>query len=127
ADVVTIAYSGIGVSRSYNGAPVMSTRYDHAVDNNQSAWDFSRYQPHVVLMNLGTNDYNGGDPGSDYETEYVKLIEHVRNNYTDAQLLLLIQYQSHSARVNAVVAAVKSADPNAKIESLELFGVANES
>src|SRR5690606_18594905 len=29
ADVVTIAYSGIGVSRSYNGAPVMSTRYDH--------------------------------------------------------------------------------------------------
>ena len=62
AQALVVARSGIGVYRSYNGPKTgdkvnMNTEYPYTLlYNNQQKWDFSRYTPDVVCINLGTND-----------------------------------------------------------------------
>ena len=58
-----VARSGIGVYRSYGGPRegtpenVMTTEYEYTnLYDHSEKWDFSRYQPQVVCINLGTND-----------------------------------------------------------------------
>lgn len=58
-----VARSGIGVYRSYGGPKqgtpdnVMTTEYEYTnLYDRTEQWDFSRFQPQVVCINLGTND-----------------------------------------------------------------------
>jgi lysophospholipase L1-like esterase len=58
-----VARSGIGVYRCYNGPKtgspdnVMTTEYEYTnLYDRSERWDFSRFQPQVVCINLGTND-----------------------------------------------------------------------
>jgi lysophospholipase L1-like esterase len=51
-----------------------------------SLWDFSKYQPHVVVVNLGTNDNAGGDPGAPFTAAYTQLLEALRGHYPSARI-----------------------------------------
>src|SRR5690606_26161583 len=57
-----------------------------------SAWDFSRYQPHAVVINLGTNDLSTAvDPSEEeFVAAYVELLERVRAAYPDALILCTV-------------------------------------
>ncbi len=70
AQAYIVARSGIGVYRNYGGpkagnpADNMPAQYAYTLYNDKSeAWDFARYTPDVVCINLGTNDLstNGYD------------------------------------------------------------------
>jgi carbohydrate esterase-like protein/GDSL-like lipase/acylhydrolase family protein len=120
ADLVTIAWSGIGVWRNYGAtAPtpttVMPARYDYAIPTTQTAWDFSKYQPDVVVMNLNNNDFSKGDPGQPYIDAYLKLTRQIRTNYPNATFIHVIEWetgnttdQSAATTVNAMVATLKA-------------------
>ena len=56
---------------------------------NSPAWSFE-HKPQAVIINLGTNDWNGGDPGTAYETAYVNFVTEVRKRYPDAWILLTV-------------------------------------
>lgn len=127
ADVVTIAWSGIGVYRNYDGSMsnTMPTRYPYAIANDNTAWDFSKYQPHVVVLNLGTNDFGAGDPGTAYETAYVSFIKTVRSKYAAAHFILIDMYGGNRlTRINNVVAQLKSGGES-KVEMLSFSSVQN--
>ncbi|MGC4065210.1 MAG: SGNH/GDSL hydrolase family protein [Polyangiaceae bacterium] len=127
ADVVTIAWSGIGVYRNYDGSTTdaMPSRYPYAIPNDASAWDFTRYQPHVVVFNLGTNDFGAGDPGTAYETAYVSFIKTVRTKYPNAHFILIDMYGgTRLTRINNVVGALK-AGGDSRVETLSLSSVQN--
>jgi lysophospholipase L1-like esterase len=127
ADVVTIAWSGIGVLRNYDGSTsnIMPARYPFAVANDKSGWDFSNYQPHVVVINLGTNDFGAGDPGTAYEAAYVSFIRTVRSQYTAAYFILIDMYGGNRrTRIDNVVAQLK-ASGESKLETLSLSSVQN--
>lgn len=48
-------------------------------------WDFSRWVPDAVVINLGTGDFTSGDPGSAaFLGAYRKLLAQVRQNYPRA-------------------------------------------
>ncbi|MCL2725457.1 MAG: GDSL-type esterase/lipase family protein [Polyangiaceae bacterium] len=83
----TIAYSGIGLIRNYNGnttVPPMSDLYKRTLVNNANLfWDFS-YVPDAIIINLGTNDFSNSDPGPQFETAYVTFMEFVRSKYPNA-------------------------------------------
>jgi lysophospholipase L1-like esterase len=49
-------------------------------DDDTSVWDFSD-TPDVVVINLGTNDFSDGDPGSGYLDAYVAFIAQIRGHY----------------------------------------------
>jgi hypothetical protein len=137
ADLVTIAWSGIGVWRNFGAtAPTPTTvipaRYDYAIPTDTTTlWDFSKFQPHVVIMNLNNNDFSRGDPGQPYIDAYLKLTAHIRSKYPAAQFIHVIEWetgnttdQSAQNAVNAMVATLK-ASGDTKHEVFDMRPYAN--
>ena len=117
AEVSTIARSGWGMYRDNTGntSNVLSSVYENALGTNSNAvWDFAP-KASVVVINLGTNDWANGDPGTSYETAYQSFIAKVRSHYPDAWIFLTIgsmtgepslsQIKAHLANVAAAVTA----------------------
>lgn len=74
-------YEMVGYSRGrYNGEALTNT-----------SWDFSKYQPDIVVINLGTNDDSYCQDiearQNEFMTEYAKFIEMVRKNNTKAYIV----------------------------------------
>lgn len=130
ADVVTVAYSGIGVYRNFGettptaASLTMPRRYPYAIPDT-ALWDFSLYQPQVVVINLGTNDFGAGDPGTPYETAYVSFVQTIRGKYPDAYFVLIDMYGGmRLTRINNVVTTLKMGGES-KVEALSLNAVQN--
>lgn len=93
---LVVARSGIGVYRNYNGPRTgdkinMNTEYTHTLLYNEKyQWDFSRFTPQVVCINLGTNDTStdGADPKL-LLNGYRNLYKQVRSHYANAKIVLL--------------------------------------
>ena len=102
-----VARSGIGAYRNYNGPKTgnpesnMLTQYEHIgyawkpelrkeATFLSEKWDFNRYQPDVVCINLGTNDLST----SNYDVKllkqnYHKLLKTVRQHNPKAKIVFL--------------------------------------
>jgi lysophospholipase L1-like esterase len=117
AEVSTVARSGWGMYRDRDGslANVLSSVYEHALGTDDAvAWTYAP-KASLVVINLGTNDWNNGDPGVSYETAYVSFISTVRRHYPDAWIFLTIgsmlgdpalgQVKTHLANVVAQMTA----------------------
>ena len=96
AQALVVARSGIGVYRGYNGprtgdAVNMNTEYPNTLlYNDQYKWDFSRYTPDLVCINLGTNDTS--TTGADsllLLNGFKKLYHQVRSHYSKAKIVFL--------------------------------------
>jgi lysophospholipase L1-like esterase len=136
ADVFTEAWSGIGIYRNYNevgpSTDVMPTRYDYIIptETTLGKWDFAKYQPHVVVINLTSNDFSThGDPGQPYIDGYVKFVQHLRSVYPNAYIICVIEWTSSPSSagdVNQVVSTIKTGG-DTKIESYDISSYANSS
>ena len=92
-----VARSGIGVYRSYDGPKtgtpdnVMTTEYEYTnLYDRSERWDFSRYLPQVVCINLGTNDLSTNN----YDVRllkaaYKKFLAQVRSHNPQAKIVYL--------------------------------------
>ena len=96
AQAFVVARSGIGVYRSYNGPKTgdkvnMNTEYPYTLlYNDKYEWDFSRYTPDLVCINLGTNDTS--TQGADsllLLNGFKNLYRQVRSHYPKAKIVLL--------------------------------------
>lgn len=97
ADYNVVARSGIGVYRNYNGSRegndemTMRDIYGRTLyDRPDPQWDFSRFTPDIVCLNLGTNDTSLDN----YDTElmtaaYRDMVSRIRKVYPDARIVLL--------------------------------------
>ncbi len=92
AELNTIAWSGKGIIYNYGDDTnqPMPELYDRIIAGEDTAWDFS-WQPDVVAINLGTNDFStDGDPSEQqYVGAYVDFVTHIREVNPDAFILLL--------------------------------------
>ena len=102
-----VARSGIGAYRNYGEAKTGSPRscmpvqyeytgyaYDLRLRDEASflreKWDFSRYQPDVVCINLGTNDLSTNNYDVDLLKQgYQKLLKMVRSHNPKAKIVFL--------------------------------------
>jgi hypothetical protein len=114
ADLVTLAWSGIGMYRNGGGdmsSPRMPERYLLTMpDVANSVWNFANYVPHAVVINLGTNDFSGGDPGQPFVDAYVGFVTDMRGRYPDALIYLATSpmlgdpdHTTHRAHLQAVI------------------------
>lgn len=98
AQAVLVARSGIGIYRNTGGKRDgdrnnMQACYDnvfYTFDANAEKWNFSRYVPDVVCINLGTNDTT--NPAYDttlLTAAFVKFVKRIRSNYPKAKIVLL--------------------------------------
>jgi len=96
ADYLVVSRSGIGMFRNYDGPyngskDTMPEIYPYQYYLNYTKkWDFSKYTPDLVCINLGTNDFSTDGVNKDrYVTAYAKFAGEVLNRYPSAKLVLL--------------------------------------
>jgi len=127
AQFQTISYSGIGVvkgyptflmSQMYNRTIALTSYKPFPVNNN---WDFTRYVPDVVVVALGTNDYNQGFgngtiSGATFHTGYKNLVSKIRTAYPKAQIVCtnspMISDIKLGNAISEVVTSLKTAGDN---------------
>jgi lysophospholipase L1-like esterase len=123
AELFTEAWSGIGMLHNYEGAtkdqmPVLYLRT--LPERATSTWDFRKFVPEAVVINLGTNDFSQGDPGADFQTAYSKFVGDLREHYPAARFFLAVgpmlsgdSYTKAAAYLKAVIEArAKAGDKN---------------
>lgn len=96
ADFNVVARSGIGMYRNYGTAKegsdkTMPLEYDYTLlYNHDHKWDFSRFTPDIVCINLGTNDMSVNNYDINlYESHYRDFLHHLRELYPNAKIVLL--------------------------------------
>jgi lysophospholipase L1-like esterase len=112
ADHTQIAYSGICLQNASCGEnslgmsnqffKLQTIRY-----LNSPAWDFNRYQPNQVVINLGTND---SVSDSVFQGTYTTFLQNVRAKYPNADIFVLRTFGGFrvaptQAAVNARISA----------------------
>jgi lysophospholipase L1-like esterase len=110
AEVSTVARSGWGMLRDINGNPtgVLSSVYANAIGTGgDPAWSFQR-SADAVVINLGTNDSNKGDPGKSYEDAYVAFLRTLRGHYPRAWIFLTIGPMTSEPMLTQMRAHLKS-------------------
>lgn len=125
AELVTLAWYGIGMYRNRGSveasADAMPARYAKIIpaDNTAPDWDFSNYLAQAVVINLGTNDHDQGDPGQPFVDTYRDFLLTVRLKYRDAYIFCLIQSPALAANIDAAVdSRVRSGDE--RVESFDI-------
>lgn len=96
AQCFVVARSGIGIYRYY-GAPRQGTDYNMPntykytqFGQKGELWDFSRFTPDVVCLNLGTNDTSLDTYDTTLLTAgYVEFVKTLRAHYPKAKIVLL--------------------------------------
>lgn len=96
ADFNVVARSGIGIYRNYNGPRegdemTMPDEYDNTMLYvPEYKWDFSKFQPDILCINLGTNDTSVDNYDiALYEAKYRTFLSHLREVYPSAKIVLL--------------------------------------
>lgn len=92
-EYVANAFSGIGIYQNYdmNRENTMPNLYTKIIPFEEKEWDFSKWKPDVVVINLGTNDFAHSNPDSiGWSNAYLKLLSTIRKNYPDAEIICLI-------------------------------------
>lgn len=105
ADYSMVSFSGYGIVSGYSatgekqGEQILSLYYEKlgfsygtyvGQSPSDTAWDFAKRQPDVIVINLGTNDesYTKTDAGrlQEYVDGYVDFLKQVRENNPDATI-----------------------------------------
>lgn len=96
AQCFVVARSGIGIYRNCGGKllgdqEIMPAVYPYTLYGTKGEkWDFSRFTPDVVCINLGTNDTSGPRYRIDlFLDNYVKFYHTLRQYYPHAKIVLL--------------------------------------
>ncbi len=93
AEAHYVAYSGRGLVRNYGGSTegVLPRLFDRSgPESSWSAWDPSRWSPHVVVVDLGTNDFSSWpEPDSAaWEDSLVSFLAQVRKVHPKVPVVL---------------------------------------
>ncbi|MGW7615443.1 GDSL-type esterase/lipase family protein [Streptomyces antimycoticus] len=82
-------------------------------------WDFSRYQAHAVVINLGTNDVGRGVSSAQFQASYTSLLRKVRTAYPNAWIFAL---RTFSGRFGTETKAAVTAFGDARSSSIDTTG-----
>jgi len=95
AEIHAICWSAKGLTRNYNKSQdacricpdAMPAYFEHTLDSlDGNKWEFGKYQPDVVIINLGVNDFDKENPAPRLEDSVFK------QNYTQFVLSLRSTY-----------------------------------
>ena len=113
ADRTAISYPGItlvnGYYLNFNGLPAIGMEVSYTKTNTPPmrpattdpiniAWNFSRYTPDMVVINIGTNDGNGaGVPTATFQTSYLNFLKFLRGKFPNAHIFALRTFGGYMA------------------------------
>jgi len=119
-----IAYPGITLANGYPGTG-METQYfkDQCTNKPQAAdWDFSRYTPKIVVINLGTNDNNKKVPDSVLVKVYTNFLQKVRSKFPKAEIFAMRTFLGVKSAPTLAAVNTRIADGDKKIHYIDTDG-----
>jgi hypothetical protein len=95
ADYISVCRSGIGVARNFEKdrkKRTMPNIYHFTYLGSRDVWDFTGWNPDVVVINLGTNDFSRDPlvPPGEFYGAYTGFIKRLRLRYPDAPIVCLM-------------------------------------
>ncbi len=131
ADYSLFSYSGYGIISGYTPDGVRNTHeilpqyYEStgfsysSIDNlkpHEIKWDFSRFVPDIVVINLGTNDNSfctvHEEAFSEFEDKYIEFLKTVRKNNPRAKIICTIGMMNNETSPHVISAAKRFNDKN---------------
>lgn len=130
ADYSIVAISGSGVTKNYGDSLRTSEfplpyYYERACFNDTLLWNFESWQPEVVIVRLGRNDYwQKPHPKREmFKSAYLKLIKDIRTHYPKAQIFALcfpFRKDPHCDYINSIVNELKGKNGDKKIHFVKV-------
>jgi lysophospholipase L1-like esterase len=109
-----VVFSGKGMYRDldFDMSATMPKIYDRTLYNDaDNHWSYTSYVPDVIVINLGTNDYANGNPGTPFTETYIEFMSQLRALYPAAEIFCVAGgMQNADVYVQAVQAAVTGAN-----------------
>jgi lysophospholipase L1-like esterase len=122
AEAIAVAWSGRGACRNYADEPgdPMPVLYERTLPSRaDSRWDFTRWAPHLVVINLGTNDFSlEGRPVVAFVDAYHALLRRVRSVYAAAHVLCAVGPVLEGEALQTARACVAEAVQRARAEGM---------
>lgn len=130
AEYSVIAASGIGVLHNFGDTLLFSKKpmpalFNKTCLNDSLLWDFSEWQPDLVLVRLGRNDF-AGKPfplGKVFKNAYRKFILNIRHNYPNAHIFALCgpaKNDPHYIFINSVINNLKHTKKDNKLHFVQI-------
>ena len=130
--------SGMGVYRNWNTeTPTIGDVYEKSylsVDPHDPLWDFSRFVPDIVSINLGTNDLSPGDGIASrlpfdtlkFINTYVAFLKTIHDHYAEARIILLnspvIDKTNNDVLMNCLKAVKRKAESSvSQLKPISIF------
>ncbi|HOY79330.1 MAG TPA: GDSL-type esterase/lipase family protein [Hyphomonadaceae bacterium] len=89
-DLQLIAVDGRGVYRNYSGGErTMPALMQLQLPSGKTSWR-GKFSAQLVIVHLGTNDFDKGDPGPNFRAAYQSLLLKVRLEQPDAEIIAAI-------------------------------------
>jgi lysophospholipase L1-like esterase len=136
ADYAIIAISGIGVVRNDGDTNLTSKRplsyyYKRACLNDTIKWDFQKWQPDLVILRLGNNDYwkKPYPVTNAFQKAYINFLKEIRSLYPQSSILVFcepIRKDQHCDYIGSVVTELKKELGDKKIWFEELNIILDE-
>jgi lysophospholipase L1-like esterase len=130
ADYSIIAISGIGVVRNDGDSTKTSRRplpyyYERACSNDTLKWDFQKWQPDLVVLRLGNNDYwkKPYPVTKVFQKGYINFLKEIRSLYPQTSILVFcepVKKDQHCDYISDVVNELKKELGDKKIWFEEL-------
>lgn len=92
AEHTQIAYPGIALVSSPRHGTAMDAQYFRLQPPNYAsspAWDFTKYTPQIVVINLGSNDADYEDSDSAFREVYIRLLTGIRSRFPQAEIFVM--------------------------------------
>jgi len=72
----------------------MPAKYCYIASENEVRWDFKVWNPQVVVINLGTNDFSEDfiPDRNEFVNAYINFIRRIQGNYIDAKIKELMNW-----------------------------------
>ncbi len=132
ADTLVVARSGIGMLRNYNGPDDGSPDnipaiYGRTLFHEPSPpWDFSRFTPDVVCINLCTNDFSSKTINVEkFEANYVQFVQRLEKQYPKAKIVVLQGPMNVDPKVRAILEGIVqscNADGGDRVSFFQMSG-----
>jgi lysophospholipase L1-like esterase len=112
------------LSETTDGCWAHETRYWLASGGQvgNANWDFTRYQPAAVVINLGTNDKSHGVTGPNFQAKYTTFLQKIRAKYPQARLLALRTFIGRYAAETKAAVAARNAAGDANVYYVDTTG-----
>lgn len=91
AEYITVCRSGIGMFQGYGGGKdfTMPKLYHEITLNNSITWDFEKFQPQLVVIDLAGNDLSAPLDSAVFVNTYIDFLKRIRKNYSSADIVCI--------------------------------------